>query len=255
MLINDNNYLGVNLAPLAYQITNSWLSPHGLPSGFIWSDEDQKLREKVIAGLFQEGGKPYLISKKALQDVELIKIGKNFDWTLLSGIKDQVHTYLINKNLCFRFYIDGDFLRVIVIKKTPLADGKEWLSYSIFWCNTVTNEFSAKDPDFLTEIDLFLKCLIFVEIADSTLEYINSGQKIGSKKDGYYNLLPSKVILVNSNWNKIIIRTVGFSVSGHFRLQRVGEGKKEVKLIWIEPYEKSGYTRLEGKGNSKNPAI
>ena len=35
----------------------------------------------------------------------------------------------------------------------------------------------------------------------------------------------------------------GFKVSGHLRLQRYGEQKSKVKLIYIDEFEKQGYTR------------
>lgn len=249
MLINENNYLGLNLKHLAKPIINSFM---GLASS-RWSDEDYIKRRYIITSFFEEAdNKPYLITKKALNDIELIKVGKNFDFTLLAGIKEQKTTYLINENLCFRFFIDGYFLRVLILKRSKKPEGY-WTDYLVINMDLVTGDMTDVDQvmnydeeTYGKDIKLFIKCLIFVEIADSELVYINSGQKIGTKRDGYFNLQPSKVVIVNSTWNKITVRTEGFSVSGHFRLQRYGEGRNEVKLIWIEPFAKQGYIRNEG---------
>jgi hypothetical protein len=48
---------------------------------------------------------------------------------------------------------------------------------------------------------------------------------------------------VDSAWSKTLIKSDGFLVSGHSRMQPVGEGSKYRKLIWIDTFEKEGYTR------------
>lgn len=53
--------------------------------------------------------------------------------------------------------------------------------------------------------------------------------------------------LLNSSYLKTSIRTEGFAVSGHFRLQPCGPGRSKVKLIFISPYEKNGYIRTAEK--------
>ncbi len=49
-----------------------------------------------------------------------------------------------------------------------------------------------------------------------------------------------KVTYINSTWFTKIVRSEGFSVKGHFRLQACGEGRRERKLIWINEFEKLG---------------
>ena len=62
-------------------------------------------------------------------------------------------------------------------------------------------------------------------------------------KDKYINETQVPVKIINSKWFTNIIRLEGFSVRGHFRLQPKkvnGEWRKE--LIWINDFEKHGYT-------------
>lgn len=55
-----------------------------------------------------------------------------------------------------------------------------------------------------------------------------------------------KVEILDSKWFTTIFRKEGFSVSGHFRLQpkKNAEGEWYRELIYIEPFEKHGYTRI-----------
>lgn len=48
---------------------------------------------------------------------------------------------------------------------------------------------------------------------------------------------------LDSKWFTELVKSDGFSVSGHFRLQPVKkDGKWTKELIWINPFEKTGYT-------------
>lgn len=59
----------------------------------------------------------------------------------------------------------------------------------------------------------------------------------------YFNQTDIKVTHLDCTWFTTLIRTDGFKVSGHFRLQPCGDGMKDRKLIWINDFEKHGYTR------------
>lgn len=66
--------------------------------------------------------------------------------------------------------------------------------------------------------------------------------------------LPIKVI--SSHWLTNTVRRKGFSVRGHFRFQRVGVGRCEHKLVWIEEFQKKGYNRSADRWKempAKNP--
>ena len=86
--------------------------------------------------------------------------------------------------------------------------------------------------------------LIFIEFSDLTEVLLKPNQSICTKKQGkYLNDSKNNFILVDSKWNNIIISSGVFGVSGHFRLQRVGKDKQEVKLIYIKEFVKNGYVR------------
>lgn len=51
------------------------------------------------------------------------------------------------------------------------------------------------------------------------------------------------IIQVDTYWDENMKVINPFSVSGHFRNQPIGEGRKETKTIYIDSFMKSGYTR------------
>ena len=70
---------------------------------------------------------------------------------------------------------------------------------------------------------------------------IPAGAKYGTRKSGkIINSLPFPVTTVTSKWNITSIRTDGFEVSGHLRLQPTNAG---TKMIFIAPFMKHGYKR------------
>lgn len=57
------------------------------------------------------------------------------------------------------------------------------------------------------------------------------------------NTFTPDVNYIDCSWFTTIIRTEGFKVRGHFRLQPCGTGRKDHKLIYINEFEKHGYVR------------
>lgn len=86
---------------------------------------------------------------------------------------------------------------------------------------------------------------VFMDYAEVQEKVVKAGTKNKgiSKKSGDSNLSEFNVIRLDSAYFTRIFREEGFSVSGHFRLQPCGEGLRDRKLIYINPFEKNGYTR------------
>ena len=75
----------------------------------------------------------------------------------------------------------------------------------------------------------------------------NVRREIDSTGEVVTNKAPFPITYLDCSWLKTIVRTEGFLVRGHFRLQPYGEGRLERKLIYIEPFQKHGYTRTAKK--------
>jgi hypothetical protein len=91
----------------------------------------------------------------------------------------------------------------------------------------------------------------FAEIENRVIEQ-GKTRKAVLGKEKFINETQLPIQVINSNWFTNIYRSEGFNVNGHFRLQACGEGHAKRKLIWINGFEKQGYTRM-AKMNQDNP--
>ena len=89
--------------------------------------------------------------------------------------------------------------------------------------------------------------LVYLKFGDVNIKLLksNTNSKL-SKGNKIKNGLNKDIFIVTDNWNTISIRTEGFSVKSHYRLQACGEGRKDRKHILITEFRKNGYVR---KGN------
>jgi hypothetical protein len=88
---------------------------------------------------------------------------------------------------------------------------------------------------------LYLSLYHFAEIETKIISTSSNQKKVILNDEKYLSDVKTKIEIVDSNWFTNIIRTTGFNVNGHFRLQPYGEKKANRKLIWIDNYEKKGY--------------
>lgn len=63
---------------------------------------------------------------------------------------------------------------------------------------------------------------------------------VGTK---YVNETNNRIKILDSTWFTTIVRSEGFHVRGHFRMQPCGPGLSQRKLIWVSDFDKEGYTR------------
>lgn len=94
----------------------------------------------------------------------------------------------------------------------------------------------------------------FIKYATVETKQLAAGQKLKGIDCNYKNDTKSNVTILNSTWFTNLVKSDGFNVRGHFRLQpkkKDGEWTKE--LIWINDFEKHGYTRKAGI--LTNPAV
>lgn len=85
-----------------------------------------------------------------------------------------------------------------------------------------------------------MNMLLFKKFADVEIVHTKPDERKHYKGENYKNLTKSDIIFLDSKWFREIIRTEGFGVSGHFRLQPYKD-KKE--LIYINEFKKKGYHR------------
>ncbi len=91
-------------------------------------------------------------------------------------------------------------------------------------------------------VELPLQVLTYLFFGDITSRFIKAKDSVRVEYSRIVNNSKMDVVFVDSLW-KERISTDGFKVRGHFRLQPVGEGRSNKKLIWIDEYNKHGYNR------------
>lgn len=161
------------------------------------------------------------------------------------------------------FYFQGD---VLVGQRSYTTKYKfnAWYSKKLlFWFRSLAKklnlELSAKDiknpvsncTDFtiaeFSELDSLLyseliATINFIKYARVETKFMPAGQKVKDIDCKYINETKSNIRILNSTWFTNLVKSDAFRVRGHFRLQPCGEGMKDRKLIWINEFQKEGYT-------------
>lgn len=110
----------------------------------------------------------------------------------------------------------------------------------------VQNKVLSKE-EIINEVDNLLYTntiayINFIKYAQVETKELKAGQKLKEVDCKYINETKNNVRILNSTWFTNLVKSDAFKVRGHFRLQAFGEGMKDRKLIWINEFQKSGYT-------------
>lgn len=128
----------------------------------------------------------------------------------------------------------------------------KWVSKEVINGNIMGNKITSNDQVrqlarmALTEVTLVD---IFKEHADVEVKSLQPNSKDNTIGCQYNNGTKSKIQFLDSKWFTTLVKSDAFKVRGHFRLQPYGEGLKQKKLIWINDFEKTGYTASAQKLN------
>lgn len=211
-----------------------------------WTPEmrDVIFREPKKVMLDISDVKVYLI-RKTVQDIcEKInfKEEKKFDYLDKMGGGNQM--LILDETRFYKFYRQGSRIVVCYFNR----EGAEY-RYTMFNFE-LDEKYEAKpnDPN-VAEIERrFIQLLMFLEYAPHETILLDSGQKNGTRnEEKVINDSDFRLTVVDSAWNKVIIRTDGFVVGadsgGFLALRAYGEGRYQRRFVWIMPYEKHGYTR------------
>lgn len=85
--------------------------------------------------------------------------------------------------------------------------------------------------------------LTFIKYAPIEIKEVGASKRFKDVHCKYANDTRSNIQILDSTWFTTLVKSEGFKVRGHFRLQPCGKGMKDRKLIWINDFEKEGYTR------------
>jgi len=223
-----------------------------------WFMAKQKAEEE-LESLLKSDSKFLLIKDSAKQEAEKIKINHNFNLKFLSNSSNENITYITSENDFFRYYKVGKIIFGCYVKRHD----EDYIEYHFFKLNTETNTIDVGEgamdfdisPYFLGETSSggdgfqvkyvrFIQLVVWTQLSELEYVVVKPKGRIGTRKNGKIaNDSQTSIVVVDSSWNKVIIRTEGFSVSGHFRLQPCGKNRSKLKLVYVKPHQKSGYVR------------
>jgi hypothetical protein len=248
MKIKLENQLGLVFKKMS-QMRDNIIAKHLEPSVIgLLSPEYTIQRKAVLDSILDDRKfKDFLITETVKEISSKIKVGAEFNYKLLNTIKEQASTYLLGKTRFMRFEVKNNNIYVLYV---DFNYETSWLNYEMFRIDTKEGSlFGASDRSQPLAEEL-VKYLIFVNLSDVELMFLPPNKKIGNQKNGYKNDTKFDISIVDSSWNKFVIRMDTFGVSGHLRLQPHGKENKLRKLVWIEPYEKQSYVRKPKSTNA-----
>lgn len=108
----------------------------------------------------------------------------------------------------------------------------------------VPNELTHLDSVILSFCKEITAIELFTQYSEITIKLLPPNDQIWDGYNCLYNnKTESDINIVDLTWFATLIKSDAFKVRGHFRLQPFGESRKERKLIWINEFQKEGYTR------------
>lgn len=257
MIINSNTFYGIDTKEINHldkELTPLWEKDKNINP--ITLDVAKYLMIEPYPAIIPK----YVFTKTSLEICSKIKINSNSisliqpqemindgirltnEWGHIS-LEREFYRYAVIKNMLFVIHIYKE--------QDPLKGEGDFIGYSVWRTQLGMPEMSYSSAAQKEEDTKFLQILIFLKYTNPDIKFIESGKKVGTRKNGFFNLTRSSITVVDSTWNTTVVRSKGFSVDGHLRLQPHGPERKQRKLIWIEPFEKEGYVRHSKSENVK----
>lgn len=216
-----------------------------------------------------KGQKAYYITDTVIDKLSLLKVSKSkvmpvvvndtreivdnvatYDWSVFkdenrfkNGAKK--YTFIFPGNEMLRLLVSNGYMSFCYFNCETFDIPKNHcdLRWVMFWVDINNNRVCLhwKHKDVQNVEERIFKLLCFMYLSNNEEQVVLPGHRYGTKKHGkLINSLNIPVTVVTSKWNVTSVRTEGFDVSGHFRLQPTSTG---TKMIFIQPFKKYGYVR------------
>ncbi len=242
----DTSFAGVTPEQATKMIEHGAKALDGYPDEIDYkfpTPEDDKILESapsILQIIDDSDTSYYLIAETVYKCAELIKIKENFTGRTLKDIKFGKYTYLMGKNRMCRFVCGPGYI------KGYYYNDAEHKAFD--WHIAMASGNYYFPQKYGAEFSLIMQVLTFVELGDIEVLELAAGKNNGKprndqKEEKIHNSSNYTVFVVDSNWNKIVIRDEGFGVRGHYKMQPCGPAWADRKLIWVNAFEKEGYTR------------
>lgn len=209
-----------------------------------------KFNEFVLNGDFS---KIYHVSRP-FYDASKLSVGKLLSQEMMLTITGETGTLLIGDLTVFYFIkrTEKDVALIEFVAFTnSTVDGsvalaafslpEEKTSKQTLFYSTLMPTIEYQSPALVFGHTL-LNVILFKKYAEVELKLLPSQSKIKNLTCNYVNSTKLNISLLDSKWFTTLVKSDAFKVRGHFRLQPCGEGMKDRKLIWINDFQKEGYT-------------
>lgn len=131
-------------------------------------------------------------------------------------------------------------LKILTHSSKHVITGIVSVSDRNFSLQAVPNDLTPKSYQLMFESCLFIE--LFLQFAHVETKDLGTNGKIWSGINCIYNnKTKNNIKVIDSTWFTTLVKSDAFKVRGHFRLQPYGDGTR--KLIWINEFQKDGYTR------------
>jgi hypothetical protein len=137
----------------------------------------------------------------------------------ISGVQEQQYMSCYSKDVCLLFQ-------------------REYQSF-------FSKEFSTQEM--LDKLDavlytILIGCINFIKYAKIETKILTKGRVLKDINCKYTNMSNRSINILDSKWFTNLVKSDAFNVRGHFRLQPCGHALSDKKLIWINEFQKTGYT-------------
>jgi hypothetical protein len=157
--------------------------------------------------------------------------------TLIAGYHTIYYTFANNQFVCFGFHAD---MLVFLIRG---GDNQHISFFSEGYYKVLYGEHYEYKLVIPYIIRKLIVTLNFIKYAEVQTKHVVAGQKVKGVACKYVNDTKIGITFLDSKWFTTLVKSDAFKVRGHFRLQpkkKDGEWTKE--LIWINEFQKEGYT-------------
>jgi len=114
---------------------------------------------------------------------------------------------------------------------------------SIIFVAKDTKLFEDDEDNIYTQIKLIMVYSMFKSYAQVETKVLQGNSKSKDVNCKYVNDTKSVVTFLDSKWFTTLVKSDGFNVRGHFRLQpKKVDNVWTKELIWISEFKKTGYT-------------
>lgn len=149
-------------------------------------------------------------------------------------------THKDSERFSFTYFLFSKAGMILAFEQQYIEENKT----GILWVSSV---FGIDKKDFRKWIIDYQSSVILFELfkryASVETKFLPPSTKIKDSSGKYLNETKSDITFLDSKWFTTLVKSDGFLVSGHFRLQpKKVDGVWTRELIWIDEFQKSGYT-------------